>query len=469
MEIIPRKWAVIPFVFFHMVAMSTNFYIVPQLIITKVCWGAFNRTICSQLEQARFKAQENYVFNKAAEWNALFNFAGYFPATIITLPLGAMTDLVSKKKILLLPAIASLLSCLLHLCSSIFIKLSVGYQVLGNFFISTFGEVPGSITLCCAYAAASTTNEDRTFILTMVMASYKAGIGIGGLIGNYLKTLHGYPSVFLFAATSLTIELLYALALIPPTEDDENKHKRKERYDIWKDFKEHTKDTWFHLVSFIKDHIVHSQNKTLLLLLIVAFLNLASYGGERALITLFLKHSPLNFKAHQIGIFLALFELTRVVGLLVLALILNKYYQFSDSMLMLIATVSMIINYTVLSLSKTELMVYLSTVFTLPATFMSSALRSKLTKLVSTDEHAVSLSLFGVTDVLGELIMAVVANGFFIATAKVYSGFSILLMSCANFLALGILCFVYYTRDRKSTTDSDYQTVLKTENGNEQK
>jgi len=469
MEVMPKKWTVIPFVFFHMVAMSTYIYVVPQLIITKVCQKAFNRTICSQLEQARFKAQENYVFSKAAEWNALFNFAGYFPATILALPLGAMTDLVSKKKILLLPAVASLLSCFIHLSSSIFMKMSVGYQVLANFFISTFGEVPGTMTLCCAYTVASVNNNERTLVLAMVIASYNAGIGIGGLIGNYLKKLFGYPSVFLFAAISLIIGLLYALLLIPPIDDDNEKYKEKECYDIWNDFKEHIKDTLSHLVSFLKKYIFHSKDKTILLLLVAAFLNLASYGGERALITLFLKHSPLNFRADQLGIFFALFELTRAVGLFVLALILNKYYQFSDSMLMLIATVGMILNYTVLSISKTELMVYLSTVFALPAQFMASALRSKLTKLVSNDEHAVSLSLFGVLNVLGELIMAVVANGLFIATAKVYSGFSILLMSCANMVALAILCYVYFTKDRKATADNGYQKLPKTENGNEQK
>ena len=468
MEILPKKWIVIPFVFFHMVAMSTNFYIVPQLVVTKVCQRAFNRTICSQLEQARFKEHENYVFSKAAEWNALINFAGYFPATILTLPLGAMTDFVSKKKMLLLPVIASLLSCLIQLCSAVFIKLSVGYLVIANFLLSTFGEVSGSINLCCGYATSSVT-EEKTLVIAMVVASYELGIGVGGLIGNYLLRLYGYPSVFLFAAACVFISLFYALIIILPTDNDDEKYKEKEQYHVWKDIKEHTKDTLSHLVSFLKKYIFHSKDKTIILLLVAGFLNLASYGGERDILTLFLKHSPLNFKADQIGIFLALFELARSVGLFVLALVTSMYYQFSDSILMLIATVSMILNYIILSTSKTELMVYLSTVFALPAGFMASAIRSKLIKLVSNDEHAVSLSLFGVMAVLGQLVMAVVANGFFIATAKVFSGFSILLMSCANFVALAILCYVYFTKDRKKTADSGYQKLPKTENGDEQK
>ena len=468
MEIMPKKWIVIPFVFFHMVAMSTNFYIVPQLVVTKVCQRAFNRTTCSQLEQARFKEHENYVFSKAAEWNALINFAGYFPATILTLPLGAMTDFVSKKKMLLLPVIASLLSCLIQLCSAVFIKLSVGYLVIANFLLSTFGEVSGSINLCCGYATSSVT-EEKTFVIAMVVASYELGIGVGGLIGNYLLRLYGYPSVFLFAAACVFISLFYVLIIILPTDKDDEKYKEKEQYHVWKDIKENTKDTLSHLVSFLKKYIFHSKDKTIILLLVAGFLNLASYGGERDILTLFLKHSPLNFKADQIGIFLALFELARSVGLFVLALVTSMYYQFSDSILMLIATVSMILNYIVLSTSKTELMVHLSTVFALPAGFMASAIRSKLIKLVSNDEHAVSLSLFGVMAVLGQLVMAVVANGFFIATAKVFSGFSILLMSCANFVALAILCYVYFAKDRKKTAENGYQKLPKTENGDEQK
>ena len=446
---IPKKWAIIPFTVSQLAVVSTHFYIVPQLLLAKLCHSAFNNTVCADLGHHTFKEQENYVFTKAAEWNALINFAGYFPATILTLPLGALTDLVSKKKILLLPVITSLVSCLILLCSSIFIRLHVGYLVLAIFIISLFGEVMSCITLCCAYAV-SAWSDNSTMAVSMVLASVGIGQGIGGVTANYLKRYYGFSCVFIFTLILLAVNMMYALVLLPPTHDVKEKCSEESRNGLWNDFKELTKDTWFHLLSFSKKYICHSEDKTILLLLVAAFLNLASYGGERALLTLFLKHSPLTLNADKIGIYFVLFEWARAFGLMLLVLIGNNCYKPSDYALMFIGTIGMLVNYTVTSISTTILILYLSTILAFPASFMASAVRSQLTKLVSPEEHGVSLSLIGLMDAVGNLIMAATANGLFIATVKVYSGFSILLMSCANLVALIILCCTFLITKRNS-------------------
>ena len=94
----------------------------------------------------------------------------------------------------------------------------------------------------------------------------------------------------------------------------------------------------------------------------------------------------------------------------------------------------MIMDYVFTSFSTTTLMVYCSTIFAIPGSFMASAARSKLTTLVPPESHGVSLSLLGVLDTLSQLFMAVGANGLFIAPTKIYSGFSILLISSTNIL-----------------------------------
>jgi len=449
MVTIPKKWASIPFAVFHFAVLSTHFYIVPQLLLEKVCHRAFNNTVCADLGHHTFKEQENLVFNKAAEWNALINFAGYFPATILTLPLGALTDLVSKTTMLFLSVIASLVSCLILLCSSIFIGLHVGYLVLATFIISLFGEVMGYITLCCVYAV-SAWSDNSTMAVSMVIASVEIGLGIGGVTVNYLKRYYGFSCVFIFTLILLAVNMMYALVLLPPIDDVKEKSSEESRNGFWNDFKELTKDTWFHLLSFSKKYICHSEDKTIFLLLVAAFLNLASYGGERALLVLFLKHSPLTLNADKIGIYFVLFQCARAFGLMLLVLVGNNCYKPSDYALMFIGTIGMIVNYTVTSISTTILILYLSTILASPASFMASAVRSQLTKLVSPEEHGVSLSLIGLMDVIGNLIMAAAANGVFIATVKVYSGFSILLMSCANLVALFILCCTFLITKRNS-------------------
>ena len=98
------------------------------------------------------------------------------------------------------------------------------------------------------------------------------------------------------------------------------------------------------MIFFIKTYIWYSKDKIILLLLIAAFFNLASCGGERALISLFLKHSPLSLKEDQIGIYISAFEFSRASGLVLISLVVARYFLISDYTLMFIETVNMIIS-----------------------------------------------------------------------------------------------------------------------------
>ena len=458
MDAMPKKWAVLPFTFLQMIALSTNYYIVPQLVISKVCHKKFNNTVCIHLGQTKFKEQENDVYNEAAAWNALINFAGFFPAVVLILPLGAMTDLVSKKKVLLLPAIANLISCLLHLLSSMFVTLHIGFLVFANFMISTFAEVAGFLMLCCTYAAGAS-SEDRTLVITSVIATADIGFAAGSLIGNYLKRYLGFSSVFLFVAIGLIVSLLYALILIPPLDEVEEKPSQAEQNDLWNGIKYRAKDTCLHLASFIKRHLLHSKDNTILLLLIAAFFNYTSYGGERALITFFLKHSPFNLRADKIGIYLTLYSCSRAFGLIILAFLVKSYFPDSDYILMFMGASSMAVCFTVLSFSKTLLMANLSSVFAITSSFIAPSLRSKLTKLVSREQNGVVLSTYGFFTLISMCIMSVAANGLFVATVHIYSGFSILLLSVANLIALAILSYVACTKGQEGVNGKRYRKI----------
>ena len=462
----PKKWAAVPFTFFQIVALSSNIYIVPQLVIYKVCLKAFNQSVCDQLGQLKFKAQEDIVFERAAEWNSLINFAVFFPALVLTLPLGAMTDLVSKKKMLLLPAIVSLVSCLLNLFSSIFIKLHIGFIVLASVVTSIFGEIPGSIALACTYAASSCPH-DRTLVIAMVVAACEFGSGAGGLVENFLQQYFGFPTVFLFTVILLIINLLYVIALMPNLNDSTNSSVQRKQYNIWAEFNEHLRYTLIHLISFTKKYLLYSKDNTILLLLMAAFFNLASLGGERVLITLFLKHRPLSLTSYQMGIYITLIQSGKGLGLILLAFISRCCYTPSDYTLMIIGAASMVATYTIISFSETTLMLYLSAVPSIWHVLMVASVRSQLTKLVEADEYGAVLSYVGIINLLSDLLMSQAANALFAATAKVYSGLSILLMSGSCLVCLVILCYIVCTKQSEPTATNTYDKLSTKEENNE--
>ena len=464
MSFIPAKWAVTPFVFIQMVSLSTLYYIVPQLVIFKVCQRTFNRTVCSHLGLRRFRAEETRVFNEAAAWNAVIHFASLCPALIITLPLGALTDLVSKKKMLLVPAIANLASCLINLFSSIFLNLHVGFLALSSFLSSIYGEFYGCTMLCCVYSSSVSIPEDRTTALATVFISCEFGLGIGSLVGNYLLRYYGYSSVFLFVGASLVIGLLHVILLVPEADNLRKQSVEGEPLDAWNILKLHVKDTWRHVLSFVERRMLKSKDKTILLLFIVAFCYMASYGGERSLLPLFLKHSPLSFTADKIGIFLTLNECSRAVGLIVLVPIFQRYLGSSDYTLMIIGPLHLFTSVAILCFSKTTLMAYISLIFAIPSLFLSPSIRSQLTKLVSNEEYGVVLSIVGLVRNIGMLVMAVGSNGLFVATVEVYTGFSLLLMASTNLLSVGILLFIVCAKKRDECRHNGYNEVSTNQN-----
>ena len=466
MEVMPAEWAVMPFIFIQMVSLSTLYYIVPQLVLFKVCYRTFNRTICSHLGQRKFRVEETRVFDEAAAWNAVIHFASLCPALVITLPLGAFADLISKKKMLLVPAIANIASCLINLCCSIFMNAHVGFLAVSSFITSIYGELYGCIMLCCVYSSSATSAGDRTTVLTIVFFSSGFGFGIGSLVGNYLLRYYGYEGAFLFVGVGLIIGLFYAIVLIPPVDDIKEKSVDREASDVWSGYMRHMRETWAHLMSFLRRRVLNSKDKTILLLFIAAFFPMASYGGERALLPLFLKQSPLSLTADKIGIFLALNECSRAVGLIVLVPILEKYLGSSDYPLMIIGPLHLFISLAILSFSRTTLVAYISLIFAIPSLFHSPSIRSQLTKLVSNEEYGVALSVVGLVGNIGMLIMAVGSNGLFVATVEIYTGFSILLMASTNLMSVGILLYIVCTKERDESRHDDYNEVSANENEN---
>ena len=321
--------------------------------------------------------------------------------------------------------------------------------------------------LCCAYSVSARPNN-RLLAIVIVISAVEGGLATGNLIANYLARYYGYSSAFLLATLALVIDLLYAFIVIPPV-DEKKKHPEKADYDLWQNFKEHTKDTWLHLVSFVRKHILHSKDKTILLLLVADFLSLASYGGERALIALFLKHSPLNFKADEVGVYLTLYELSRASGLVVFAVVIIRCWQSSnDYTMMFIAATSKVLEYTVLSFSTTKLMAYLSTVLAFPIPIITSAVRSQLIKLVDEGEQGIALSLVGLLCIASVLVMSLGANGLFIATAKIYSGLSMLLISVSNAACIVVLCYIVCIINKEKEPAKERNTELSTKfNDNE--
>ena len=93
-----------PFIFLYLVSLGANDSLFPQLVISKLCQERYNSTVCGNLASKQFKAEENVVYEQATTWNTIIFASVYIPSLFTVLPVGALPDVISKRKILFLPS-----------------------------------------------------------------------------------------------------------------------------------------------------------------------------------------------------------------------------------------------------------------------------------------------------------------------------------------------------------------------------
>ena len=434
-----------PFIFLFIFSYSVHTTVLPQLTVSKICHEHYNSTVCSSLKLGKFSKQEQVVFAKAAMWNMVLFGLIFVPGLIGILPFGALSDLLSKRKLLLLPATTYGLQSIVYILCALYSK-HVSTLIFGAILTGFYGDIQGGIVLSNAYMADVTEkNEDRTFRLVVIEGLTQFGLACGSFTSGIMLQKFGFQYAFALSLTASTLNIIYVIFFLPRSHEVEG-------YDqLVHDTQQHStsleqatflfKETLYKVVIFIKKYFGSMSGLRVSLTVVAAFFLCAAVQGEVAILVLYFKHTPLSLSADDIGLYMFAFYLVRAVGIF-LPYICSRFTKLPDSVVMICGALSFISTYAALAFCSTKQQLFRILPLAAGFSWTMSGLRAFLTKITHESESGLALSFLGIVCILGTVMTIFLLNPIFKATASFFPGLSILVLSFSSFLGLVFIVIV---------------------------
>lgn len=477
-----------PFIFLYVASFGIHFSMLPQLIIAKICSQNYNETVCSSLKLDRYKSEETRVYKDATTWNTVVFVCTIVPSLIFILPFGTLSDLVSKKKLLIVPPLALILQSGTYLLSAVFRSSNLAFLALGASLTGIFGDVQGALALGNSYMADVTKPGSNRVIRMIILGGLTyTGTGFGAYFSGLLLSNFGFVSAFLMSCVMSIVNLAYVMFILPrpgvvepyeikmPADEtvlkeggsktgevtfenegrggaakDENEASdliRKSRHyavsTFFASISKYTKSSFQNIAVFMKKYHSLPRGKFVWLLLAVYSLAGAANCAESTVIVLFITHSPLSLNSSQVGTYLFLLMLTRGFGAVILGIFM-KFFQPDGTSLIVFGFISYILTFATMAFSTKMITLYGFSAFSIAFPLTLSGIRAVITKKVDSDENGTVLSLCGFIGVAADTVLAITANLLFKWTSHFFPGLSILCLAIFSFFGfvvmLGFIC-----------------------------
>lgn len=437
----PWKVSTEPFLFIYLFVLGVNLTLLPQLTTSKVCRQKYNTSVCNSLGEKKYFHEENDVYNSATKWNTIMFAITYIHSAITILPFGAISDQMCKKKVLFVPTVIQFLQSIALLLCSKFFDLHVGFLVLAVSFTSIHGDEQGAIMLSYLYMS-SVTSEHRTRMVRMALLGgcTFAALGFGSFVAGILVQNFSFVAGFAMAVAAAFLNILFVACILPAVPPPEKLQQIKFADQTFCEYlMTGIGPAWIKLYQFMKKYVLKPNGKVLALLTVLFFAT-SAVMGEDIILTLFLKHSPLNLSSEQIGSYFLAFNFARGFGVIIIAIIASKCIQLPDYALIIIGLLSLIAGHLSLSFASNIQMLYAFTSFSFASPLATASTRAMLTKHIAKEEIGTALSFGAVLNLAGITVMLFETNTLFRATASIFPGFSILVLALSSSVALLVAC-----------------------------
>ena len=456
----------------------------PQVVQSKVCHNKYNTTICSNLKDHRHI--ENNVQSIAASWMSIVPLSALLPALFMVLMVGPISDVIGKKRVMIIPPTIYLIQSLVFITlSQIDDKFSPGFFLFAYSLTGLFGDNSGCTLLSQAYISCITTRDNRTTRLALLESSVFLGALLAAISSGFVLSRFGFTGGFVTTATVNLCNLLYVVFLLPPenvlapcpatvttskeaTEAHANlEYKKEDGIEKRRDYqsgssgsKGSVEDDGHSMVKKlnpvaclrrISDAICKKQRRKrisaiLVLFSIALFVNM----GEVYMGVLFLKHSPLNLDFTGIGYVLAVQSLLRSFGLVTIPYIAQVLFGFKDIYITMIGFCAQIVYFTALGFSTSVTMLYCVQLIGIPLAVHFAVFRSMVSKLVDPDQYGAAAAALEVADVASSLFTSLFSNQIYSATVRIFAGFALILLGLVAVPGLvGSVIFSIVFKDRE--------------------
>ncbi|EHB13306.1 Proton-coupled folate transporter [Heterocephalus glaber] len=346
-----------------------------------------------------------------SHWTLYMNVGGFLVDLFSSTLLGAWSDRVGRRPVLVLASLGLLLQAMV----SVFVvqlQLHVGYFVLGRILCALFGDFNGLL----AASFASVADVSSTHSRTIRMALLEACIGVAGmlasLLGGHWLRAQGYANPFWLALALLIVMSLYAAFCFGETV----KEPKSTRL-----FTLHHHQS---IVQLYVDPAPEKSRKHIALYSLAIFLVITVHFGAQDILTLYELSTPLCWDSKLIGYGSAAQHLPYLTSLLGLRLL---QYCLADTWVAEIGLAFNILGMVVFAFANITPLIFTGYALLFLSLVITPVIRAKLSKLVGHSEQGALFSAVACVNSLAMLTASGIFNSLYPATLNFMKGFPFLL------------------------------------------
>nr|ALS04330.1 proton-coupled folate transporter-like protein [Acartia pacifica] len=187
-----------PLVLLYTVSVGLNEVIRSNLIISKICLSKlnYNSTICDNLSEDNNTQYQDEVQKHVTDYESVYSSLAFIPRILYGLLAGTWSDKHGRKPLLVLPMVGQLCASLSYAFNYFFLE-SLPWQLISLEFLN---ELAGTYVVYYmaeyTYIADITTEDSRTFRLSIVDGMDYVSTSVGTYISGLLFLYGGYYAVF---------------------------------------------------------------------------------------------------------------------------------------------------------------------------------------------------------------------------------------------------------------------------------
>ncbi|XP_044757876.1 uncharacterized protein LOC123316031 [Coccinella septempunctata] len=384
----------------------------------------FNVTVCQALVERNntaYSADQEIKVQKLVSSMLAYKtgIQGVIPF-LLMLFLGSWSDRNRRRKpFILMPIYGDIISCLGYImCTFFFLELPVEVAIF-------FEAVPVAMTgswFCFyvgvfSYVTESSTEKTRTMrigLATMFThVSLTSGIALSGVVYRVL----GFYGVYTLSIFMFVTALIYGFLVLEdaPSLDSDSSSKEKCLSDV---FDHHqvkgTLSTWF-------GKRVGRNRLKLILIMVLVLLNVGSYRGELTVMYMFTRRK-FRWSEIEYSEYNTYHSVIQMTGALLCLSIFVKWMKISDATLGMLAMMSKVLGCFASAFATTPLYFYVAALTEILNGSSHIAMRSIMSKLVTSEELSQTFSLFGLCEALTPLFFGPLYSYVYHQTIETFPG-----------------------------------------------
>ncbi|XP_067131900.1 proton-coupled folate transporter-like [Centruroides vittatus] len=374
-----------PALFLYMLAIFLETSVLQDLISTKICMNQtnFSETLCRGLENNTF--YKNLTKNKIYEeerttWITYNNAILYGLNLVVASYMGSWSDKFSRKLVMLIPPINSILACINFIIISNYLYSRMELIFISSILSGLSGGTVAFIGSCFGYLSNITIKETRNKRIAFTEAMLIIGGTVGFYIGGGMLKHTNYVDIFILELCIHCLSVIYIIFFIKELKHDD----KIQSGNLCTKF-------------FSVKHIIEmfsmifrqrEDNKRCYIVLSLIATILVYYGltVQIALLYLFVTSEPLQWNQELYSYFSG--ENFAISGTALLIGLPAAYHfcKIKDTTAGIMGISSRMIGLIFLGLSYTKVMMFISPLFFIFSDYSVPALRSILSKLVNANE-----------------------------------------------------------------------------------